>query len=268
MRKILYLFISCFFITALSAQTPACVPNQLFKDSSVGVYPLPFDAVANPKGGIDKPACIGKPYSFVFTLKISDTLRTALGVVKIDSVKLATTGAVTGLPAGITYACNPPSCNFAKNTTGCAVLRGTTTDAAKDYDLVINGKAYLDVFGALDVSFPGIVAAGKYTLKVVAANNAACTTASLFSPDEISTMAATPNPASLSTTINIESQQTGVYNFAVYNVVGQSVFNTPLSIQVGSNSLVINTESFPNGMYIYKLTKDNKQISNKLIVNR
>jgi Secretion system C-terminal sorting domain len=266
MRKILYLFVSCFFITALSAQTPACVPNQLFKDSSAGVYPLPL-STANPRGGIDKPVCIGKPYEFVFTMKISDTLVTPLGTVKIDSVKLATTGAVVGLPAGITYACNPPNCTFAKKTTGCAVLRGTTTGPVGDYDLVINGKAYVDIFGAIDVSFPGIVAAGKYTLKVVAANNAVCTTASLFSPDEIASLSSTPNPASLSTTINIESQQTGVYNFAVYNIVGQSVFSTPLSIQVGSNSLNLSTEDFPSGMYIYKLTKDNKQISNKLIVN-
>ena len=267
MRKILYLVISCFFITALSAQTPACVPNQLFKDSAAGVYPLPFDSVTRPKGGIDKPACLGKPYEFVFTMKIPDTLRTALGVVKIDKVELATTGAIVGLPAGITYACNPPNCSFLKNTTGCAVLKGTTNAAVGPYDLVINGKAFVDLFGAIEVSFPGLLAAGKYTLRVVAANNAACTTASLFSPDEISTIAATPNPASLSTTINIESQQTGVYNFAVYNVVGQSVFSTPLSIQVGTNSLNLSTQDFPNGMYIYKLTKDNKQISNKLIVS-
>lgn len=268
MRRILHLIIGCCFVSALSAQTPACVPNQLYKDSSAGAYPLPYDAVTNPKGGIDKPVCIGKPYEFVFTLKVSDTIKTALGTVKLDSVKLATTGAVTGLPAGITYACNPPNCVFVKKTIGCAVLKGTTTSPAGDYDLVINGKAYVELFGGVDISFPGIIASGKYTLKVVAATNAACATSSVFGVDEIATMSAAPNPASLSTVITIESAQTGVYNFSVYNLMGQSVFNTPLSIQAGTNSLKLATEDFPKGVYIYKLSKDNKQLSSKLVVNK
>ncbi len=268
MRKIIHLIIGCCFISALSAQTPVCVPNQLYKDSSAGAYPLPFDATTNPKGGIDKPVCIGKPYEFVFTLKVSDTIKTALGTVRLDSVKLATTGAVTGLPVGITYACNPPNCVFPKKTMGCAVLRGTTTSPAGDYDLVINGKAYVELFGGVDISFPGIIAAGKYTLKVVAATNSACTTSAVFGVDEIAAMSAAPNPTSLSTLITIESGQTGLYDFSVFNLMGQSVFNTPLSIQAGTNSLTFSTENLPNGVYIYKLSKDNKQLSNKLVVNK
>jgi Secretion system C-terminal sorting domain len=272
MSKLLHLIFCCCFISALSAQTPVCVANALYKDSTAGVYPLPFDAALNPKGGIPKPACIGKPYEFVFTIKVSDTIRYLGQSFALDSVKLETMGAITGLPAGITYACNPPNCNFVKKTTGCAVLKGTTTALANDYDLVINAKAYLagaaGAFGGLDVSFPGAISAGKYTLKVVAATNAACTTSAIFGVDEIATMSAAPNPASLSTIINIESAQTGTYDFAVYNLMGQSVFSTPLSIQAGTNSLKLSTEDYPNGVYIYKLSKDSKQLSSKFVVNK
>ena len=59
---------------SVMAQTPACIPNPLYKDSSSGVYPLPYDATLNPKGGIDKPACIGKPYEYVLTLKIDSVI--------------------------------------------------------------------------------------------------------------------------------------------------------------------------------------------------
>jgi hypothetical protein len=268
MSKVLHLIFCCCFISALSAQTPACVANVLYKDSAAGVYPLPYDATLNPKGGIDKPACIGKPYEYVFTIKVSDTIKYLGQNIPLDSVKLATTGAITGLPAGITYACNPPSCNFIKKSTGCAVLKGTTTSTAGDYDMVINAKAYVALFGGVDVSFPGAISAGKYTLKVVAATNAACATSSIFGVDEIATMSAAPNPASFSTIINIESAQTGRYDFAVYNLMGQSVFSTPLSIQAGTNSLKLSTEDFPNGVYIYKLSKDSKQLSSKFVVNK
>ena len=267
MRKILHFIIGCCFISALSAQTVPCVPNQLYKDSTAGVYPLPYDATLNPKGGIDKPACIGKPYEYVLTIKVSDTIKVLGANLRLDSVKLATSGAVAGLPAGITYACNPPNCSFPKKTMGCAVLKGTTTAAAGSYDLVITATAYVELFGAQPVTFPGAISAGKYTLAVVAANNSACTTSSIFGVDEVATMSSAPNPASLSTTISIESAQTGVYNFSVYNVMGQSVFSTPLSIQAGTNSLKLSTEDFPNGVYIYRLSKDNKQLSSKLIIS-
>jgi Secretion system C-terminal sorting domain len=268
MSKLLHIIIGCFFVSALAAQTPACVPNQLYKDSIAGVYPLPYDAMLNPSGGIPKPACIGKPYEFAFTIKVSDTIKYAGQNIPLDSVKMATTGAITGLPVGITYACNPPNCTFLKKTMGCALLKGTTTSPAGDYDLVITVKAYVALFGGVDISFPGAISSGKYTLKVVAATNAACATSSIFSADEIATMSASPNPTSLSTTINIESAQTGLFNFAVYNTMGQSVFSTPLSIQTGINSLTLSTEDLPNGVYIYKLSKDNKVLSNKFVVSK
>jgi hypothetical protein len=268
MRKILHLIIGCCFVSALSAQTPACVPNKLYKDSAAGVYPLPYDEALNPKGGITKPACLGKPYEFVFTIKVSDTISLLGNRLRLDDVTLATTGAITGLPVGITYACDPPNCTFLKNTTGCAVLKGTTTAPIGNYDLTITGKANVEIFGAQPVTFPGLIAPGKYTVGVVAATNAACQTSALLGVDEIAAMSAAPNPANLSTLITIESVQTGLYDFSVYNLMGQSVYHTPLSIEAGINRVKLSTEDLPNGVYIYKLSRDNKQLSSKLVVNK
>ena len=236
MRKVLQVIICCFFVSALSAQTLNCVPNVQYKDSTSGVYPPPFDPVAYPKGGIDKPACIGKPYDFVFTIKVDSVIKVFGTSIRLDSVVLAKTGAVSNLPTGITYFCNPPSCVFVKKSTGCAILKGTTTGPAGDYDLIITGKAHVELFPAQDITFPGAIASGKYTLKVVPANNSACTTSTVFAADEIASMTNAPNPAQLSTVINIESATSGVYDFSVSNVMGQTVFNTHLSIQAGSNN--------------------------------
>ena len=139
-----------FFSFNLKAQAPACTPNQLYKDSSAGVYPLPHDAATNPKGGITTPACIGKPFSFVFTIK-ADSITYSGFRIGLDSITLTTTGAVAGLPAGLTYACNPPTCVFLPKVLGCAVLTGTVKDTAtvKGYSLVITGKAYVGIFGGV-----------------------------------------------------------------------------------------------------------------------
>jgi hypothetical protein len=274
MRKIILLTFGCLFFTVLNAQTPVCTPDQRYKDSTSVVYPTPFDATLNPKGGIDRPACLGIPYSFVFTLRVPDTFATnALGIplrLRMDSASIGTTGAISGLPAGITYACNPPNCIFKPKTLGCVVLRGTTTAPIAVYKLSFKLKAFIELFpGGYEINYPDAsIAPGEYNLRVVAATDAACRSSSTFDVTEIASMKAAPNPANLATTINIEAVESGDYRFEVTNLVGQSVFNTPLSMQRGLNSFELDTSELPNGIYMYTLSKGNKKLSHKLIVSK
>jgi hypothetical protein len=269
MRKMILFFLGCSFISALNAQTPVCVPDAKYKDSTGYVYPLPFDATLNPKGGIDKPACIGKPYDFVFTLRVPDTVALLGSKLRLDSILVHPTTGISGLPAGITYACNPGNCLFKKNTLGCVILRGTTNAPAATYKLNFTLKAYVELFGSVDVTYPNAsIAPGEYNLRVLAATDVACRSSSTFDLTEVASMSAAPNPAALSTLIKIDAAESGNYQFEVTNLVGQSVFTTPLSIQRGINALELNTEDMPNGVYIYTLSKGNKKLSEKLIVNK
>ncbi|MBK7303479.1 MAG: hypothetical protein IPI90_09535 [Saprospiraceae bacterium] len=55
-------------------------------------------------------------FEFNLTVKISDTV-TIPGVpipVNLNNAKIATKDAISGLPKGITYECNPPDCVFLK----------------------------------------------------------------------------------------------------------------------------------------------------------
>ena len=257
----------CFFAVVAQAQTPVCTPNVLYTDSAVGVYPRPYIAGDPYSKGIEKPACIGKPYSFVWTLKVPDSVPIAgLGTFPLDSASLTLTGAISGLPTGITYACNPPNCTFKKKTIGCVLLSGTppAINAVKDYNLVITVKVYTII--ATNITFPGAIAPGEYILKLLAANNALCTTATT-DLSEVSQMQAVPNPTNGKTAILIESNVSDKFTFTVTDLLGRTVYEVPLSIQSGANAVEFDASHLPNGVYIYTLSKGSRVQSNKLIVN-
>jgi Secretion system C-terminal sorting domain len=279
MKKSVLSFVFLTLATLVAfAQTP-CTPNNRYKDSTAGVYPLPFVAVTNPTGGINVPACLGKAYSFVWTVKITDsvTVPNPLGAgtitTAIDSVTLPTTGAIQNLPVGITYACNPPNCVFKKNSMGCVALSGTpaASNAIKVYKLIISGK----VFGPLvqllypsgyPLTFPGAIAEGEYNLNVYANGDTRCNV-STKELSEVSNISATPNPTSGTTVIRFDAQVNGEFQFTLRNSMGQEVMSTPLSINVGLNAFDINAQDLPNGVYYYSISKGQFLTSQKLVVN-
>ncbi len=284
MRLKIHLIIGflAFFATTIIAQTPACKPDTLrYRDSLSGVYPLPYIETSRPNGGIDKAACLTKAYSFVWTIKVGDTLNApnpiGPGIIQVplDSVLIGKTAAIAGLPTGITYACNPPNCVWKKQTYGCVALSGSpaATNAIKSYPLVISGKAYIGGSFAFlfadgyNLTFPGAIAEGTYDLKVYAANDTRCTTAA-DDLTEVSGMTAVPNPTNGKTVIRIESTISDKFAFNVTDLFGRTVISRPLSIQAGQNTFDLDVTGLPNGIYIYTLSKGNRVLSNKLIVNQ
>ena len=180
MKKIVLLILVLFYFmsVALNAQVP-CTPDPVkFRDSASGVYPRAYQDTV-PWGGIKTPACIGKSYEFVFTLKVGDTVTYNGILIPLDSAVIATTGAITGLPVGISYSCNPPNCVFKKSTVGCIALKGTptTTNAPGAFKPIISGKFYsttLAFFNPVSVTFPGTLFPGEYILNVYATGDTRC----------------------------------------------------------------------------------------------
>ncbi len=271
-----------FFVTEVNAQTPVCKPDTIrYRDSLSGVYPLPYIDSVRPNGGIDKVACLTKAYSFVWTIKVGDTLTVpnpfGAGTIQVplDSVLIGKSSAIAGMPTGLSYACNPPNCVWKKQTYGCVALSGSpaATNAIKTYPLVISGKAYPGGFYAslfpngYDLTFPGAIAPGSYDLKVYAANDTRCTTAA-DDLTEVSGMTAVPNPTNGKTVIRIESTVSDKFTFNVTDLLGRRVISRPLSIQSGQNTFDLDVTGLPNGIYIYTLSKGNRVMSNKLIINQ
>jgi hypothetical protein len=279
MRKIVLLLAALFSLYSLTAQTPPCVPDPLYKDSAVGIYPPPFDEKTSPNGGIKTPACLGKAYSFRFTIKVSDTVSVSfLGQnlrIPVDSITINPVNGVTGLPTGISYACNPPTCSFKKNTSGCVILQGTpanTNMANKDYELVVKGNLYSPSlrgvgFYPYPVDFPGSQFPGSYKLRLLPANSSQCLTSTNDLTEEVESMMNYPNPVNNKTMINVNAIKSGQYQLVVYNAFGQQVSAYPLSLTSGTNTFEMATDNFSNGIYIYTLSKNGKRMSKKFIVN-
>lgn len=273
-QNLLFVVFCCIFST-IQANAQACQPDARYRDSLVGVYPSPVTAT-NPNGGINKPACIGRAFSFTFTVKVSDSITVPiLGRIPLDSLTMATTGAVANLPTGLTYACNPGNCIFRKNTTGCVIIQGTPAAAnmIKNYSLVISGKAFSSNFifqsaypNGYPATFPGDLFPGEYILRLLANNDPGCVSAT-NDLTEVSNFTAFPNPTNGKTVITIESSVSDKFEFSLTNIMGQRLETRPLSIQAGTSAFEFNTSHLPNGIYMYALSKGSRVVSNKLIVN-
>ena len=257
--------------TNLQAQEEvACLPDSIYQDSSAGAYPLPFN---NGSGGLAMfPACINEPYELVFTLKLGDSISVAgIGGVDVISAQIETTGAISGLPEGLNYFCNPPDCIVPDSILGCIVITGTPTasNAAGDYELVITGGALLDVFGNFPLTFPGLIGMGSYALTLN--EEGQCAPMSTGVNDYLSqqiSLANTPNPVVQQTTIEMTSLLAGAFQFNVFDRTGRMVYQEAVQLNVGYNTLSYDASALEEGLYIYTLSDGTAVISEKMMVHR
>jgi Secretion system C-terminal sorting domain len=248
------------YISNMTAQTPVCVPDPLYKDSLIGVFPSPKSAT-NPKGGITKAACIGEPYTFNFTVKLTDKVTVGAIVLPVDSVRI---DSVNGLPKGLTYACSAKRCNFVKNSSGCTIITGTpaATNKVGAYALKIKGKAFTSGL-PIDIEFPGVLAAGEYTLTLNAAGK--CTVA-VEELSAVTDLKVTPNPVSDLTTISFDSSIHGDIAFAVSDVAGRNVYKAALFMNEGSNTIRYNVSDLSDGLYFFTIRNGDKLRAGKIVV--
>ncbi|MFK7810297.1 MAG: hypothetical protein AB8F74_21010, partial [Saprospiraceae bacterium] len=137
-RILLTCFVALFSVLSLSAQN--CEPDMFYADSTFGVYPK----------SIEESACINQGYSYSLTFVIPEQIMASGITANVDSIVLS---GVTGLPTGLAYACNPPTCVFTPDDElACANIYGIA-DASNmpgEYELVLDGTVYTDV---LDLDF-------------------------------------------------------------------------------------------------------------------
>lgn len=237
-----------FTIFNLNAQV-YCLPDSLYRDSTVGVYPRPVTP-ENPNGGISKPACINKPYEFVLTIKIPDTVSFQGIVVNLNSAKIETTGAIQNLPVGITYACNPPDCVFPKLSLGCIKLYGTATSAnlPGKYKPVITLNLST-AFGTFPISYPGAQFPGEYILTLL---DESCQVG-LSNPSE-EKQSWFPNPSNG----NFHTTNPNVQNIKLYNSFGQMVYSN-----FGSTRIDVENQ-LNSGLYFIHWFEGEKSYTQKM----
>jgi Secretion system C-terminal sorting domain len=279
MKKLLLsALLFCLMNTFANAQ---CVPDAIYKDSTFGVYPKPYEPTINPKGGVNKSACIGKPFKFVFTAKIPDStvVATPFGSLpaKIDSVILdkKDINTIVGLPVGMTYACNPPNCVFYPKKSACLYMYGTATNANKagDYELKIKTVGYVNVAGLpfnAAISFPDKnIAPGTYILKLEPVTSTTCFVSGASDKYEnISYISANPNPTNDLTKIAFYMEENDVLDFIVTDITGKRIHQETRKAEHGINTIDFDASNLNAGVYIYSLGNQKGRVTNRLVVNR
>lgn len=268
-----FLLFFAFSICALPAfaQFGLCVPNPIYADSSAGVYPLPYEPTQTPDGGITDSACLNKPYQFVFTAVISDSIDIpGFGSIPLDSLRLES---VTGLPDGIEYACNPPTCLFEKDNSGCVVLFGTPTNAGNlgDNQLVITATAY-SFIPIENLTFPNpAFFPGEYSLYVHEETYPDCFVYPVSTQEQIPNLEQVrniPNPFTGMTTIEVRSKTTEAYQLIVTDMLGRTLHQQTVQIQEGVNQIPFDGTPLAEGIYLYTLRNANGFITNKMMISR
>jgi Secretion system C-terminal sorting domain len=262
MKKTLPLLFALLCALSLSAQTPVCMRDSIIFGTDSLFWPLPYTAAA-PNYNLND-ACIDHAYNQAVTINLPSSFQG----LPLTKATIATTGAISDLPVGITYACDPPNCEFPAGALGCIVLYGTPTSAnvAPDtFDLTITANAY--VFGTpIPVQFPGQAAPGSHyylTLK-----SSQCLVGTYDLGNQFTILKNTPNPFGDQTLITAESLVAGDVQFEVFDLLGQRKYMQKLSLEVGRNEFTFDAGELANGAYFYTLSNRDGRAARRMVIAR
>lgn len=264
MPKTYVIVLSIVFVglfSGLHAQT--CQPDFTLPDSVV-VDPLPYTA-DNPTRGIKDTACANNYFETVFQFQIPASFAFNGLEFPVVSVDLATSGAVTNLPSTLSYVCNPPSCIFPRDSTGCIVLYGTpgTADVGV-HDLKINVVIQVGIPFPLQLPNASL-APGNYFLHVEADCQPSSTTDGDLNANILMT-SVSPNPMQDYGFLKVTAAYAGRYELHFFNAIGQRVAGRQVELVEGINEIVLETADMPNGIYQYIITNAEQTASGKLII--
>ncbi len=240
---------ACIIILSGSAISNAqCVPDLSI--TIPGVYP--DSATGLPAG------TVGIAYSEVIQVRVlTDTVWQSLPV-NITSI---TVTSVTGLPPGLTYACNPASCIFPGGSNGCILLSGTPTTAGSypvDVDIEIAGT----VFG---VPAPPQAQTISYYVILINQNTGL---PSDISDVKFELLPNKPNPADNYTDVLFSSPISGDFTLKIFNLIGKEVYHQVIRGMAGINTTRVETSEFTPGVYMISIENGSGLVSRRMIVSR
>lgn len=222
MKKLLLLATIAFFGTMnVNAQ---CTPDNQYTEP--GIYP---DSATN-----FGPACVNQPYTQLITNVVPEDTVIVVGgfplpAIPIDSIVL---DGVTGLPPGMTIACNPNNCSYEGGTTGCAIITGTCT-VAGTYNPIFNLSAYVG----------GSSTAQTFTVDYYKIVVSSCNVG--LEENTATKFNMFPNPASGKVTIQGLDKES-IQNISLMNAEGKIIRNYNM---IEGASLEMNMEGLNHGLY-------------------
>lgn len=277
MKKLLLAIFTLVFAVSLNVQAQNCMPDPIFADSTAGVFPLP-DPIGSPTSSLD-PGCVDAPYNQLFTAVVPDSISAVFNGVPINAelISVAVDG-IDGLPAGVDFACEPPDCIFLQNTSGCVLFSGTPTEAGDFLPIVrttVAGNIGAPI--SLPVNFPAQpgdqidIFPGEYKITVFpeGSSEAACSVGVNDALAEVLGLQQNiPNPFSKTTSITVDSKESGEFDFKVYSLIGELVHSEVLMLSAGQNIFEFDGSTLNSGMYFYAVGQENAVVTKRMVVSK
>jgi hypothetical protein len=261
MRPILPLLLVLIGFGTWTLDAQNCVPDPQYADSTGFVFPPPYHPVEEPDGGIQDPACIGAYYEFQWTINTPDTVLFPVAPgfeisVALEYLKLSTSGAISNLPEGINYICNPPNCQFNVGELGCVLLYGTPTanNVPGSFDLYFTGQLKTKTIGTLNVNFPDPnLYPGNYFLEVLASEDPQCLSSIADPIADAQYSRMIPNPVLDWSSLEVRVQQAGAARLEIMDLTGRAAGTWNVLLSEGINQLPLDLSGLQQGFWLYRL---------------
>ncbi len=263
------LIFSLAFIFNAQAQDPVCIPEAITADTSI-ILPEPYNSV-ELTGGIDS-TCVGSFYEQVFTTMVPSSITLAGQNFAIDSITIDLEGAIDGLPEGLDYACNPPTCVFLPETVACFVITGDVADTnpAETYDLTIRLRAFNFFFpiGA-EIRYPQDIGAPNESYFIHVDEAGTCETISSTNALEKTLEASlSPNPANDFVQLNIQAESAKDVNVMIVDMLGKVYAEQAINLQSGQNSIPFFIDDLSAGIYFMTITDGKEFLTQKIVIEK
>lgn len=251
MKRIL---LSFFLVGSFSSAMAQCTPDPLYADSLFGVWP---DTTTNFVGGV-----VGEAYIQVLNLIVPQDggdVDPAFEGQMLDSVAV---NGVTGLPPGLTWACNsqtPASCSYLTGQLGCGIVEGVPT-AAGTFPLTLNVTAYTTFLG-----FPVPV---PYTFNGYRINVSEVTGITEGSLPALGSVRTVPNPFASRTMIEFQLSKASTVKVRVFNLLGEELWSQTLQGKAGTNKLPFEGGDLQDGVYLFKVESGKETFTGRMVLHR
>ena len=262
------------------------------QDLEPGFYPPEGSTFNEDSSVVTLPsAYLESYYSDTIVFYVSETFSVDLAGQTLDlPFNFAQITGVT-TPNGMDYSCSAEACNFAPNTYGEVVLSGIPSDTGlyqldltafvsinatplglpMDVEFAIpytGGVALLDLALEGDYSILNDVVP-TFLINVEPAENNPNLSIDSKNLENFDRFIVSPNPA-------VETASFSFYNFdaryvslEIYDLLGNLMYADQFKGSVQSEQTYnVNTSSFNNGVYLYKLSTSNSSHSGRLVVNK
>lgn len=219
-----------------------CTPDESLIDGAFGVYP---DTVVNFAS-----ATVNVPYSQVLHFKAPSDAGDVDPNFAGQTIQSFTVTGVTGMPPGLSYACNVSTCQYNGGSAGCATVSGTPTEVGT-YEMTINITAVVMV--SLIPGFPPAPvnveeSFGGYRIHVLPEGT------SFIEKLEKLSFSLFPNPVKSELFIANLNQLSGVERAQLFNIEGKQLQSYATQ---GADSITLDTEHLDAGVYFVQVQHQN-----------